>query len=167
MRDDRTVLGLIEGLTEVFRGIWRMAKLFWDLWKDGRVVLGQIEGLADVFEGIGWEAKLFWDLSKAWPMCLKGLDERPSCFETYGGLGRWVWSGCMGGWRVIRLMEGLADMFEAVGWEADVLWDLLRVWPTCLKGLEGRPTCYGTYDITKERSRVAKEKRLFIFFLIF
>jgi len=24
-------------------------------------------------------------------------------------------------------MEGLADMFEAVGWEADVLWDLLRV----------------------------------------
>jgi len=31
----------------------------------------------------------------------------------------------------------------------------------CLKGLDGRPACSTTYDITKESSRVAKEKRLF------
>ena len=37
-------------------------------------------------------------------------------------------------------------------------------WPTCLEGLDGKPTCSGTYDITKEKSRVAKEKSLFIFF---
>jgi len=276
MTDDQAVLGLIEGLTEVFRGIWRMAELFWDLWKawprclkvyegwpsnsetnrrlDQRVwrdwmgdravvvpikgladvfegiglenelcwtygglgrrvwrhwmrarrVLWLVKGLADVFEGIGWEADVWWDLSKAWPTCLKGLHERPSCFGTYGGLGRLIWRDWMRARRVLRLMEGLADVFEGVGWEADMLWDLCRAWltclkgldgrptdlcrawpmcygtygwldtdvlwdfwmawPTCLEGLDGKPTCSGTYDITKEKSRVAKEKSLFIFF---
>jgi len=112
--------------------IWRMAGLFWNLWKawprflkvyEGRpTVLGQMEGLADMFEWIEWEAELFWDLSKAWPTCLMGLDERPNCFETYRGLGWRVWRGWMRARRVLRLMEGLTDVFKGVGWEADVWW---------------------------------------------
>ena len=42
-----------------------------------------------------------------------------------------------------------------------MLLDLWRAWRMCLKGLDGRPACSTTYDITKESSRVAKEKRLF------
>jgi len=260
MRDDRAVLELIEGLTEVFGAIWRMAEFFWDLWKawprclkvyegwpsssgtngrlglrvwrdwmggqasrtyqrlgrrvwrdwirgrvilwliettsfkrldesptcsvtygglgrrvwrgwmggrrvmGGRAVLRLIEGLADVFEGVGWEGDVLWDLSKAWPMCLNGLHERSSCFGPYEGLGWQVWRDWMRARHVLRLMEGLADVFERVGWKADVLWDLCRAWSTCLKGLDAKPTCSNTYDITKGRSRVAKEKRLFIFF---
>jgi len=30
----------------------------------------------------------------------------------------------MEGRAVLRLMEGLTDVFEGVGWETDVLWDL-------------------------------------------
>jgi len=182
MRDDRAVLGLIEGLIEVFGGIWMMAELFWDLWKawprclkvyegwpsssgtngrlgrrvwrdwmGGRAVLGPIEDLADVFERIGLEDELFLDLWRAWPTSLKGLDEGLTCYVTYGGLDRHVWRGwmggrhVMGGWAVLRLLEGLADVFEGVGCEAGVLWDLSKAWPTCLKGLHERPSYFGTY----------------------
>jgi len=139
-------------------------------WMVGRRVMGPMEGLADVFEGVGWEAELFWDLSKAWLTCLKGLDETPSCFETYEGLGQRVWRDWMRGRTVLRLMKGLADKFERVGWERHVFWNLWRAQSTCLKGLDrrltclkwldGRSACSATYDITKGRSRVAKEKKL-------
>jgi len=51
MKDDRVVLGQMEGLAYVFEGIGWEAKL-----------LGPIKGLADVFEGIGLEDELFCDL---------------------------------------------------------------------------------------------------------
>ena len=50
----------------------------------------------------------------------------------------------MGGRAVMRLMKGLADVFEGVGWEADLLLDLSKAWPTCLKGLHERLSCFGT-----------------------
>jgi len=149
----RHVLGLLEGLANVFEGVGREVDALWDLWRawptclkgwmGGRRVMGLMEGLADVFEGVGWEAELFWDLSKAWLTCLKGLDERPRFFKTYGGLGRRVWRGWMRARRVLRVMEGFTDVFEGVGWETDVLfevelfWDLWRAWPMCFKGWMG------------------------------
>jgi len=30
-------------------------------------------------------------------------------------------------------------------WEVELFWDLRRAWPTCLKGLHERPSCFGTY----------------------
>jgi len=138
---ERAVLGLMEGLADEFEGDWMRA----------RRVLWLMEGLADVFEGVGWEAdvlwevELFWDLWRAWPTCLKGLDGRPTCYVTYQRLGRRVWKDCMRSQAVLGLMEGLADEFEGIGWEPDVFWDLWRTWPTYLKGLDGRPTCYETY----------------------
>jgi len=51
----------------------------------------------------------------------------------------------MGDQAVLGLMEGLIDVFDGVGWEAELLWDLWKVWPTCLKGLDGKLTCSGTY----------------------
>jgi len=111
----------------------------------GRAVLRLVEGLADMFKGVGWEADVLCDLSKAWQTCLKGLHEKPSCFGTYGGLGWRVWRDWMRARRVLRLMEDLADVFEGVGWEADVLWDLCRAWPMCLKGLDGKQTCFDTF----------------------
>jgi len=148
---DRVVWRYDEGWLSYSGTYWRLDWGVWRYIQDGRAVLEQIEGLADVFEGIGWEAELFWDLSKAWPTCLKGLDERSSCFETYGGLGRWVWRGWMRSRCVLGLMEGLADVFEGVGWEADVLRDLWRPWLTCLKGLDGRSSFSGTYQRLRRR----------------
>jgi len=52
---------------------------------------------------------------------------------------------------VLGLMEGLADVFEGVGWEADVLRDLWRPWLTCLKGLDGRSSFSGTYQRLRRR----------------
>ena len=43
------------------------------------------------------------------------------------------------------LMEGLADVFEGVGWEAELFWDLSKAWLTCLKGLDERPRFFKTY----------------------
>jgi len=138
-------LEVYEGWPSCFGTYERLDRGVWRYIKDGRAVLGQMEGLADVFEGIGWEVELFWDLSKAWLTCLKGLDERPSYFETYGELGRRVWRGWMRSRRFVGLMEGLADVFEGVGWEANVFWDLWRAWPMCLRGLDGMPSCFETY----------------------
>jgi len=124
----------------------RLGRRLWRDWMGGRAVLEPIKGLADVFKGIGLEAELFWDLWRARSTCLKGLDGRPTCYGTYQRLGRRVWRDWMRGRAVLGLMEGLADEFEGIGWEPDEFWDLWRDWPTCLKGLDGRPTCYETYD---------------------
>jgi len=46
---------------------------------------------------------------------------------------------------VLGLTEGLANVFEGIGWEAELFWDLLKAWPICLKGVDGRPSCSETY----------------------
>ena len=43
-------------------------------------------------------------------------------------------------------MKGLADVFERIGWEVELFWDLSKAWPTCLKGLDERPNCFETYE---------------------
>jgi len=45
---------------------------------------------------------------------------------------------------VLGQMEGLADMFEWIEWEAELFWDLSKAWPTCLMGLDERPNCFET-----------------------
>ena len=124
--------------------------------KDGWVVLGLMKGLTEVFEGIWRMVEQFWDKWKAWSTFLKGLDGRPSCFGTYQRLGRRVWRDWMRGRAILRLMEGLADEFEGVGWEPDVFWDLWRAWPSCLKGLDGRPTCYGRSNCYETYERLGR-----------
>jgi len=129
----RAILRLLEGLANVFEGDWRPTcygtyqRLGQHVWRDcmrGQAILGLMEGLAGEFEGTGWEPDVFWDLWRAWPTCLKGLDWRRTCYKTYAGLGWHIWRGWMGGWHVMKVMEGLADVFERVGWEADVFWHL-------------------------------------------
>ena len=129
----------------------RLGRRVWRDWMRGRAVLGPIKGMADMFEGIGWKAKLFWDLWRAWPTSLKGLDEISTFCRTYGGLSRRVWRGWMGGQRVLGLMEGLADVFEGIGWDAKLFWDLWRAWVTCLKGLHRRVTSSRTYGRLGQR----------------
>jgi len=36
-------------------------------------------------------------------------------------------------------------MFEGIGWEADLFWDILKAWPTWFKVYEGWPSFCGTY----------------------
>ena len=132
----RAILGLMEGLIDEFEGIRWEPDVLCDLWRvwptclkglDERPTCYWRSSYSETFRGLGkrvWrglEADVLWDLSKAWPTCLKGLHERPSYFGTYGGLGRRVWRDWMRARRVLRLMEGLADVFEGVGLEADVL----------------------------------------------
>jgi len=35
----------------------------------------------------------------------------------------------MGGRAALGLVEGLADVFEGIGWEADLFWDILKACP--------------------------------------
>jgi len=42
-------------------------------------------------------------------------------------------------------IEGLADVFEGIGWETELFWDLWKAWPMCLKGLDGRSSYSRTY----------------------
>jgi len=98
-----------------------------------------------VFEGIWVMAELFWDLWKAWPRCLKVYKGWSSCSGTYWRLGRRIWRDWMVGRPIMGPIKGLGDVFEGIGWETELFWDLWKVWPTCLKGLDGRPSCSGTY----------------------
>jgi len=41
------------------------------------------------------------------------------------------------GQAILGPMEGLADVFEGIGWETELFWDLLKAYPTCLRGLIG------------------------------
>ena len=116
-----------------------------------------------MFKGIWVMTELFWDLWKAWPRCLKVYKGWPSCSETYWRLGRRVWRDRMGDRAVLGLMEGLTDVFEGVGWEAELFWDLWKVWPTCLKGLDGKPTCSRTYwRLDRRASRNIRDDWAFV-----
>jgi len=46
---------------------------------------------------------------------------------------------------VLGQMEGLVDIFEGIGWEAELFWDLSKAWATCLEGLDERPSYFETY----------------------
>jgi len=104
-----------------------------------------IEGLIEVFGRIWRMIELFWDLWKAWLRCLKVYEGWLSSSGTNGRLSRRVWRDWMGGRAILGPIKGLANVFEGIGWEADLFWDLWRAWPTSLKGLDESPTCSGTY----------------------
>jgi len=46
---------------------------------------------------------------------------------------------------VIGPMEGLTNLLEGIRWEAELFWDILKAWPTCLRGLDWRSSCSETY----------------------